>query len=1008
MICIFRDLPGMTPCESKRKAVECGFKLKEHCTDQLSAHIAITAGEMCFALLGGYMNNWVYVMNGQCVQELSQCIDDAKSKELVVSEYLYSKIPEHYRAHLQVSVLPSGNVIINGVHNESVNQLEENICFADRFEISSISNTSFTVGILGFLPTTVVSSMTAGSFKNISELRVVTTMFLKLDSYSPERSVDLTNLQPFFHMAQEAIFLSGGVLRQFLVDDKGCVLIALWGVPSASYSNNANRALVCATTIFEKSQLLGEITSIGITTGQCFCGTIGSILRRDYVAIGDSVNMAARLMSKAHGRILIDESTYSSLPISIREKLSEGEPLMLKGRSTPLTPYTFRSNNDEFDVLNRGILSLNFTSKVSHQSSCTTASLSSSSDDSVFMTLPKHRSLKFATKRFRSDLLESSENNETSATEFGEQFQRNNEQDMIMQSNLDPDIERSLNDHIKHLLNLQGNIVRQNSILPTKKVKISPASQPRCRLVSSKPVPLMKYIVVHGQQGTGKSEVAKYFRRLSLQHKVRCFYIKAVEDDLVLEYGVFRRLFISLLGPNAFRTTSEEQRSIISLLKITYPHLPDKVLMTLKFPVIKDILGLQWDLNYLNGALVGVPEKMVAKAYQQIRQSYFSKYKDNTMMSDMIRSLLMNIPTTIIIDDAHFCDTLTWRELSFITSADLPLVTLLTMRPPPLSYEEIEQLIHQETNYVVSQETPNVLPPNKSKAMDKYGSLIGRFFRNENRVHPSARAEEQTLRRLAASNTFTPPTPAASACQHLVTSNPNGTLLKIGPLSRDQISNILISVLSRDDISPELIDIVLEVSSGNAFWARSIAEYVSQFGYEAFIRSVGVTAHHLDEKVNADDTESVTVDDKSISPHSHPSNYAITPSFRKHGALNFADKTLRKSMKPDIEHESNHLRLYIVSLVDQLSISDSTILKYASLIGVSFCSQILKQILPQSFQKSDTLESSLISLEERGFIIKLNSEGTIYHFQNHRFREIVYDFTPPRFVIFSFSHVISP
>jgi hypothetical protein len=37
-----------------------------------------------------------------------------------------------------------------------------------------------------------------------------------------------------------------GFLRQFLVDDKGCVLIACWGVPSASYPDNSERALeVC-------------------------------------------------------------------------------------------------------------------------------------------------------------------------------------------------------------------------------------------------------------------------------------------------------------------------------------------------------------------------------------------------------------------------------------------------------------------------------------------------------------------------------------------------------------------------------------------------------------------------------------------------------------------------------------------------------------------------------------------------------------------------------------------
>jgi hypothetical protein len=1054
LICLFHDQSDSSLIETKRKALECAYKLKDHYTDRLSAHIALTTGKMCFALLGGYMNNWVYVLNGECLDELSQCIDDAKTKQLVISQNFLQNIPEIYLERINLIQLISGNFLVNEVREESINPLEENLCLANRYEMSTMTNSSFTIGILGFLPTTVVSSMNAGSFKNISELRNVTTMFLKLDSYSYESNSDLTTLQPFLIMAQEAITMTGGVLRQFLVDDKGCVLIALWGVPSASYANNTYRAIVCGTIIFDKAQGMNHATSIGITTGQCFCGTIGSILRRDYVAIGDSVNMAARLMSKAHGRILVDEKTHGSLPGVIRDVMMEGEPLMLKGRDTPLIPFTFIMDEEkrveeigedkeedraaeaegEGGGGRSGKINLNFLSLNSSLTMTKSfSSLSSSStDDNVFMTpsRPKsHSSRRYTPTRLKQSQLVTSSisehGHEQRQLTHGEQFDDSDESPfhemtsaVTMHSNLTQEIELTLKTHMKQLVRLQRNIMRHRQAPdPPTATDTNPSSPHlRCHLSSpSQPFPLMKYVVVHGQQGTGKTEVSKYFRKISLENKVRCFYLKATEDDLSLEYGVFRRLFLILIGSNtAFKSVHEEQRSIISVLKVTYPEKTNRCIIRSIFPVLKDVLGLFWDLDTnASGSLVAISEQrnlMNLNSYP----CYFTKYRSNTVMSEIIRSLLMNIPSTIIIDDAHYCDTLTWRELSFITSADLPLVCLLTMRPPLVSHADIDQALIGSPHPVHTSTTPthttiNPTPLPKAPPMSKYGSMIRRIFRNEYRVHPSPKQaeteekQEQTLRHVAGTHKYTPQSSAASVCRHLVTNNPNGTLLTLEALTRGQISNILCCVLSRPEVMSDLIDIMLEVSGGNAYWVRAIADYILQFGYEAFMKSVGVTmdSQQQSQLVSEDGPHSVSEDtnEQAHTTNVPPSNssYALSSSYRKHGALLYVDKSLqKKSEKKSVEHESSHLRTFLVSLVDQLSAQDSTVLKLASLIGVTFCSQVLQQIVPQIYHKPGMLDASLTSLEERGFLIRLTKEGTLYHFQNHRLREIVYDFTPPR------------
>lgn len=77
-----------------------------------------------------------------------------------------------------------------------------------------------------FIPPPVLTALNAGSFAHISELRRITTLFMKLDGYQCPSSAeeDLKSnemLQSFFHMAQVILHQFGGFMRQFLIDDKG-------------------------------------------------------------------------------------------------------------------------------------------------------------------------------------------------------------------------------------------------------------------------------------------------------------------------------------------------------------------------------------------------------------------------------------------------------------------------------------------------------------------------------------------------------------------------------------------------------------------------------------------------------------------------------------------------------------------------------------------------------------------------------------------------------------------
>jgi hypothetical protein len=147
------------------------------------------------------------------------------------------------------------------------------------------------------------------------------------------------DLQPCFYQAQRILHVSGAYLRQFLVDDKGCVLIACWGMPNMSYVDNADRALSAAAQIKFELERLGMRTSVGITSADVYCGAVGSARRMEYAAIGSEVNMAARIMGKAKGRLLVGASAYIRLTKSSRDTLEEIEPMVLKGKVEPMEAY---------------------------------------------------------------------------------------------------------------------------------------------------------------------------------------------------------------------------------------------------------------------------------------------------------------------------------------------------------------------------------------------------------------------------------------------------------------------------------------------------------------------------------------------------------------------------------------------------------------------------------------------------------------------------------------------
>lgn len=311
--------------------------------DGISVHAAVSEGEVCFGVVGGYEDMWSYVMSSLCFEELRQCINVAGPQEIVIPNALYDKYQLALAPYFTTAVSPVEHMLKITLHTPLLPAPEGGTCIE-----TMICDAKF---VSRFVPKPVISAVTSEALDGLAEVRVISTLFLRLDSYDSHENRDVTTLQPFYVAMQEIVFEYGGYIRQFIIDDKGCVLIVLWGVPGASFPNNCCRAVHSAADMHRTTKLMKSACSIGISTGTAYCGTVGSHMRRDYVAMGKSVNFAARLMMAAKGRILLDAATRECLPIALSKSMSDGKVDCLKDFSESSPCFEFECGDNILPML---------------------------------------------------------------------------------------------------------------------------------------------------------------------------------------------------------------------------------------------------------------------------------------------------------------------------------------------------------------------------------------------------------------------------------------------------------------------------------------------------------------------------------------------------------------------------------------------------------------------------------------------------------------------------------
>ncbi len=165
-----------------------------------------------------------------------------------------------------------------------------------------------------------------------SDIRGFTSFSEKLE---PEDVIEVLNL--YLTAQAELVEHHGGSVCKYSGDE----VMAIFQGEDA-----AKEAIRCAVNICSRLTSLGQIedratvrVGIGISSGPAIVGTIGSRKRMDYTAIGDTVNLAARLCGSASPfQILVSANTVSQVPPDTFQ-WKKLPPIRVKGKANPVEVY---------------------------------------------------------------------------------------------------------------------------------------------------------------------------------------------------------------------------------------------------------------------------------------------------------------------------------------------------------------------------------------------------------------------------------------------------------------------------------------------------------------------------------------------------------------------------------------------------------------------------------------------------------------------------------------------
>ncbi len=270
----------------------------------------IGAGEVVAMQVGGVLDRWEFVVAGDPLRQAAQAQGQARRGEVRLS-------PEA-ESVLHPLPLPARPVVLP--------------------DWSTVTDPAAEANLRLFVPGPVKIWLDEGLREWLAALRPMSVLFAGLSGLEYDRPGAVEQLHGFLCTSQAIIYRYQGILRQLVVDNMGTVLVAIFGAPTIAHEEGTLLAVRSALDLAAMYRGTPRQVAVGVATGHVFAGPVGSESRREYMAVGDTVNLAARLMVQAGaGEVLCDYATFQQT--RGRVSYESLPPVRVKGKAGLIRVY---------------------------------------------------------------------------------------------------------------------------------------------------------------------------------------------------------------------------------------------------------------------------------------------------------------------------------------------------------------------------------------------------------------------------------------------------------------------------------------------------------------------------------------------------------------------------------------------------------------------------------------------------------------------------------------------
>ena len=310
---------------------------------KLSFHIGVGCGNCAVLHLGGQSSpedpktrRFEYVLAGEPLEQIAHACKYAEVYETVLSPQAWELVKDTV---VEGPIIDSHSEykkfagFVTSKHTfATIRAAAESRGCLEELQLHQLNYTR------RYIPSAVFQQMANGTLEYVNEIRNVTVFFICVAGLDVSSGEGAIIAQYLMSSVQQACFQQEGQVNKFLVDDKGLLFLCVFGTPPLVHTDDPLRAINACFSIIQSIKRMGLVGHFGLATGKVFCGMVGSSARQEYTTLGDSVNLAARLMQLGHpNMVIVDEAAYEQTKGDLDFEVLE--PVFLKGKANQISIF---------------------------------------------------------------------------------------------------------------------------------------------------------------------------------------------------------------------------------------------------------------------------------------------------------------------------------------------------------------------------------------------------------------------------------------------------------------------------------------------------------------------------------------------------------------------------------------------------------------------------------------------------------------------------------------------